>query len=119
MLKRHHKFYHYVAVDSPESNQQYGNHLQPHLAGEKGAQHVPQNNGLLLYASADAILLVVSGGLSIFMSTMVKNLEDFTLLAPVGKFMGVATDDIDDNTEYLMVKGVMTAVCLLYTSRCV
>ena len=35
------------AVDSPESNQQYGNHLQPHLAGEKGAQHVPQNNGLL------------------------------------------------------------------------
>ena len=33
------------------------------------------------------ILLVVSGGLSIFMSTMVKNLEDFTLLAPVGKFM--------------------------------
>ena len=30
------------------------------------------------------ILLVVSGGLSIFMSTMVKNLEDFTLLAPVG-----------------------------------
>ena len=41
-------------MDSPESNQQYGNHLQPHLAGEKGAQHVPQNNGLLLYASADA-----------------------------------------------------------------
>lgn len=33
------------------------------------------------------ILIVVSGGLSIFMSTMVKNIEDFTLLAPVGKFM--------------------------------
>ncbi|ADV43902.1 YihY/virulence factor BrkB family protein [Bacteroides helcogenes] len=33
------------------------------------------------------ILIVVSGGLSIFMSTMVKNIEDFTLLAPLGKFM--------------------------------
>lgn len=33
------------------------------------------------------ILLVVSGGLSIFMSTMVKNIEDFTLLAPIGKFL--------------------------------
>ncbi len=33
------------------------------------------------------ILLVLSGGLSIFMSTMVKNIEDFTLLAPIGKFM--------------------------------
>lgn len=32
------------------------------------------------------ILIVVSGGLSIFMSTMVKNIEDFTLLAPIGKF---------------------------------
>ncbi len=50
----HRSGYDYVAVDGPQSNQQYGNHLQPHLAGEKGAQHVPQNNGLLLYASADA-----------------------------------------------------------------
>ena len=33
------------------------------------------------------ILLVVSGGLSIFMSTMLKNVEDFTLLAPIGKFL--------------------------------
>ena len=33
------------------------------------------------------LLLVVSGGLSIFMSTMVKNIEDFTLLAPLGKFL--------------------------------
>ncbi|RRD92267.1 YihY/virulence factor BrkB family protein [Bacteroides heparinolyticus] len=33
------------------------------------------------------ILIVLSGGLSIFMSTMVKNIEDFTLLAPIGKFM--------------------------------
>lgn len=33
------------------------------------------------------VLLVVSGGLSIFMSTMLKNMEDFTLLAPVGKFL--------------------------------
>ena len=33
------------------------------------------------------ILLVVSGGLSIFMSTMLKNMEDFTLLAPLGKFL--------------------------------
>ena len=33
------------------------------------------------------ILIVVSGGLSIFMSTMVKNVEDFTLLAPLGKFL--------------------------------
>lgn len=32
------------------------------------------------------LLLVVSGGLSIFMSTMLKNTEDFTLLAPVVKF---------------------------------
>lgn len=32
------------------------------------------------------ILIVVSGGLSIFMSTMVKNMENFTLLAPLGKF---------------------------------
>ena len=31
------------------------------------------------------ILLVLSGGLSIFMSTMLKNMEDFTLLAPLGK----------------------------------
>ena len=33
------------------------------------------------------LLLVVSGGLSIFMSTMLKNVEDFTLLAPIGKFL--------------------------------
>lgn len=33
------------------------------------------------------ILIVVSGGLSIFMSTMVKNIEDYTLLAPLGKFL--------------------------------
>ena len=33
------------------------------------------------------ILLVVSGGLSIFMSTMLKNVADFTLLAPIGKFL--------------------------------
>lgn len=33
------------------------------------------------------VLIVVSGGLSIFMSTMVKNMEDYTLLAPVGKFL--------------------------------
>ena len=32
------------------------------------------------------ILIVVSGGLSIFMSTMLKNVEDFTLLAPLGQF---------------------------------
>lgn len=32
------------------------------------------------------LLLVVSGGLSIFMSTMLKNIEDFTLLAPIVKF---------------------------------
>ena len=33
------------------------------------------------------LLLVVSGGLSIFMSTMLKNVTDFTLLAPIGKFL--------------------------------
>lgn len=33
------------------------------------------------------ILLVVSGGLSIFMSTMLTNVADFTLLAPLGKFL--------------------------------
>lgn len=33
------------------------------------------------------ILLVLSGGLSIFMSTMLKNVDDFTLLAPLGKFL--------------------------------
>lgn len=33
------------------------------------------------------VLLVVSGGLSIFMSTMLKNVEDFALLAPIGKFL--------------------------------
>lgn len=33
------------------------------------------------------ILIVLSGGLSIFMSTMVKNVENFALLAPIGKFM--------------------------------
>lgn len=33
------------------------------------------------------ILIVVSGGLSIFMSTMVKNMEDFVVLAPVLKFL--------------------------------
>ena len=32
------------------------------------------------------LLIVISGGLSIFMSTMVKNMEDFDLLAPIGKF---------------------------------
>ena len=32
-------------------------------------------------------ILVLSGGLSIFMSTMLKNMEDFTLLAPLGKFL--------------------------------
>ena len=33
------------------------------------------------------ILLVVSSGLSIFMSTTLKHIEDFTLLAPIGKFL--------------------------------
>ncbi|MBO4985542.1 MAG: YihY/virulence factor BrkB family protein [Bacteroides sp.] len=33
------------------------------------------------------ILMVISGGLSIFMTTMVKHMEAFTLLAPVGKFL--------------------------------
>ena len=33
------------------------------------------------------ILIVVSGGLSIFMSTMLKNVEGFTLLAPIVKFL--------------------------------
>ena len=33
------------------------------------------------------LLIVVSGGLSIFMSTMLKNMEDFALLDPLGKFM--------------------------------
>lgn len=33
------------------------------------------------------ILLVVSGGLSIYMSTALKHVEDYTLLAPLGKFM--------------------------------
>ncbi|MBE6286891.1 MAG: YihY/virulence factor BrkB family protein [Mediterranea massiliensis] len=33
------------------------------------------------------ILIVISGGLSIFMSTMLKNVEEFTLLAPLGKFL--------------------------------
>ena len=33
------------------------------------------------------LLLVVSGGLSIFMSTMLKNVTDFTLLAPIDKFL--------------------------------
>lgn len=33
------------------------------------------------------ILIVVSGGLSIFMSTILKQMEDFVLLAPVMKFL--------------------------------
>ncbi len=33
------------------------------------------------------ILIVISAGLSIFMSTMLKNLEDFILLAPILKFL--------------------------------
>lgn len=33
------------------------------------------------------ILLVVSGGLTIFMSTMLKNVADFALLAPLSKFL--------------------------------
>ena len=33
------------------------------------------------------ILIVVSGGLSIFMSTMVKNMTDFVVLAPILKFL--------------------------------
>ena len=33
------------------------------------------------------VLLVLSGGLSLFMSTMLKNMEGFTLLAPIGKFL--------------------------------
>lgn len=33
------------------------------------------------------ILIVVSGGLSIFMSTMLKNVEGYTLLAPIIKFL--------------------------------
>ena len=33
------------------------------------------------------ILLVVSGGLSIYMSTALKYVEDYALLAPLGKFM--------------------------------
>lgn len=33
------------------------------------------------------ILIVVSGGLSLFMSTILKQMDDFVLLAPVMKFM--------------------------------
>ena len=33
------------------------------------------------------ILVVLSGGLSIFMTTMVKHIEGFALLAPIGKFL--------------------------------
>lgn len=33
------------------------------------------------------ILIVVSGGLSVFMSTMLKQMEDFALLAPILKFL--------------------------------
>ena len=33
------------------------------------------------------LLLVVSGGLSIYMSTALKHVEDYALLAPLGKFM--------------------------------
>ena len=33
------------------------------------------------------LLIVVSGGLSLFMSTTIKHMEDFTLLAPIGKFL--------------------------------
>ena len=33
------------------------------------------------------ILIVLSGGLSIFMSTTLKSMDDFTLLAPLGKFL--------------------------------
>lgn len=33
------------------------------------------------------ILIVVSGGLSIFIGTMVKNFSDYALLAPLGKFL--------------------------------
>ena len=33
------------------------------------------------------VLLVVSGGLSIYMSTALKHVEDYTLLAPLGKFL--------------------------------
>lgn len=33
------------------------------------------------------ILIVISGGLSIFMSTTLKYIEDFVLLAPILKFL--------------------------------
>lgn len=33
------------------------------------------------------ILIVVSGGLSLFMSTILKQMDDFVLLAPIMKFM--------------------------------
>ncbi|RAZ51856.1 YihY/virulence factor BrkB family protein, partial [Klebsiella oxytoca] len=33
------------------------------------------------------ILIVVSGGLSLFVSTVLKQMDDFVLLAPVMKFM--------------------------------
>ena len=33
------------------------------------------------------ILIVLSGGLSIFMTTTLKSMDDFTLLAPLGKFL--------------------------------
>ena len=33
------------------------------------------------------LLIVLSSGLTIFMSTMVKNMEDFVLLAPLMKFL--------------------------------
>ena len=34
-----------------------------------------------------SILIVVSGGLSLFVSTVLKQMDDFVLLAPVMKFM--------------------------------
>jgi len=46
------------------------------------------------------ILIVVSGGLSIFTSTMLKSMESFVMLAPILKFL-VRTNSICSNLAYV------------------
>ena len=57
------------------------------MASEEAPYTVSQNDGLFLHPALTAPTYRTFQRLTIFMSTMVKNMEDFVLLAPLMKFL--------------------------------
>ena len=76
-----------VAMDRDQSGEQYRNHFQPYLGVKKARSMYRKITDYFSMFLLMPILIVVSGGLSLFVSTVLKQMDDFVLLAPVMKFM--------------------------------